>query len=163
MAADVVGYSRLIESNEERTLGALKQHRRELFDPTIAHYNGRIFKVMGDGFLVVFDSVLHAARCAVDIQRGMAARNSGVPEDRQIKFRIGVNSGDFVVDGDDLNGEGVNLASRLEGLARPGEITCSAVVREQIGNKLGLGFRDKGEHRVKNFERPVRVYIVDPT
>jgi len=161
MAADVVGYSRLIESNEERTLDALKQHRQDFFDPTIARFHGRIFKVMGDGFLVVFNSVLHAARCAVEIQRGMPARNAGIPEDRQIKFRIGINLGDFVVDGDDLNGEGVNLASRLEGLARPGEIACSAIVREQIGNKLGLDFRDKGEHRVKNIERPVRVYVVD--
>ena len=150
LAADVVGYSRLMEANEERTLGALRQHRREFFDPTVAKHGGRIFKVMGDGFLVEFGSVLNAARCAVEIQTGMHDRNAGVPDDRQIKFRIGINVGDIIVDGDDFYGDGVNLASRLEALAGPGGIACSAVVRQQIGNKLEIEFIDQGEKRAEN-------------
>ncbi len=153
LAADVVGYSRLMEANEERTLGALRQHRREFFDPTVAKHGGRIFKVMGDGFLVEFGSVLNAARCAVEIQRGMLERNAGVPEDRHIKFRIGINLGDIIVDGDDFYGDGVNMAARLEGLAGPGGIACSAVVRNQVGNKLELEFIDQGE-KTRQEHRP---------
>ena len=144
LAADVVGYSRLMEANEERTMAALRQHRREFFDPTIVKHSGRIFKVMGDGFMVEFGSVLNATRCAVEIQRGMLERNSGVPEDRHIKFRIGINLGDIIVEGDDFYGDGVNMASRLEILAGPGGIACSAVVRNQVGNKLDLEFLDQG-------------------
>ncbi len=161
VAADVVGYSRLMEANEERTLAALKQHRREFFDPTIAKHGGRIFKAMGDGFLVEFGSVLNAARCAVEIQRGMLERNAGVPEDRHIKFRIGINLGDIIVDGDDFYGDGVNMAARLEGLAWPGGIACSAIVRHQVGNRLELEFIDRGEQSVKNIAQPVHVYFVD--
>src|SRR5882724_1644438 len=161
LAADVVGYSRLMEANEERTLGALRQHRREFFDPTIAKHGGRIFKVMGDGFLVEFGSVLNAARCAVEIQRGMPDRNVGVPEDRHIKFRIGINIGDVIVDGDDFYGDGVNMAARLEGLAGPGGIACSAAVRNQIGNKLDLEFLDQGEKTVKNIAQPVHVFFIN--
>ena len=120
LAADVVGYSRLMETNEEQTLSSLRQHRREFFDPTVARHGGRIFKVMGDGFLIEFGSVLNAARCAVEIQRGMPDRNFGVSEDRHFKFRIGINLGDIIVDGDDFHGDGVNLAVRLQGLAPPG-------------------------------------------
>ena len=161
LAADVVGYSRLMEANEERTLGALRQHRREFFDPTMAKYGGRIFKVMGDGFLVEFGSVLNAARCAVEIQRGMPERNVGVPEDRHIKFRIGINLGDIIVDGDDFYGDGVNMAARLEGLAGPGGIACSAVVRNEVGSKLELEFLDQGEKTVKNIAQPVHVYFIN--
>ena len=161
LAADVVGYSRLMEANEERTLGALRQHRREFFDPTMAKHGGRIFKTMGDGFLVEFNSVLNAARCAVEIQRGMVERNAGVPEDRHIKFRIGINLGDIIVDGDDFYGDGVNMAARLEGLAGPGGIACSAVVRNQVGNKLDLEFLDQGEKTVKNIAQPVHVYFIN--
>ena len=161
LAADVVGYSRLMEANEERTLGALRQHRREFFDPTVDKHGGRIFKVMGDGLLVEFGSVLNAARCAVEIQRGMPERNAGVPEDRHIKFRIGLNLGDILVDGDDCYGDGVNIAARLEGLARPGGIACSAVVRNQVGNKLEQHFLDQGEKTIKNFAQSVHVYFVD--
>jgi adenylate cyclase len=118
-----------MEANEERTLGALRQHRREFFDPTVTTHGGRIFKVLGDGFLVEFGSVLNAARRAVEIQRGMIERNAGVPEDRHIKFRIGINLGDIIVDGDDFYGDGVNMAARLEGLAGPGGIACSAKVK----------------------------------
>ena len=161
LAADVVGYSRLMEANEERTMGALRQHRREFFDPTVAKHGGRIFKVMGDGFLVEFGSVLNAARCAVEIQRGMPERNAGVPEDRHIKFRIGINLGDIIVEGDDFYGDGVNMAARLEGLAGPGGIACSAVVRNQVGNKLELEFLDQGEKTVKNIAQPVHVYFIN--
>ena len=161
LAADVVGYSRLMEANEERTMGALRLHRREFFDPTVVKHNGRIFKVMGDGFLVEFNSVLNAARCAVEIQRGMVERNAGVPEDRHIKFRIGINLGDLIVEGDDFYGDGVNMAARLEGLAGPGGIACSAVVRNQVGNKLELEFLDQGEKTVKNVAQPVHVYFIN--
>ena len=161
LAADVVGYSRLMEANEERTLGALRQHRREFFDPTVVKHGGRIFKVMGDGFLVEFGSVLKAARCAVEIQRGMFERNTGIPEDRHIKFRIGINLGDIIVDEGDVYGDGVNMAARLEALAGPGGIACSAVVRHQVGNKLELEFVDQGEKSVKNVAQPVHVYFIN--
>jgi adenylate cyclase len=161
LAADVVGYSRLMEANEERTMGALRLHRREFFDPTVVKHSGRIFKVMGDGFLVEFNSVLNAARCAVEIQRGMVERNAGFPEDRHIKFRIGINLGDLIVEGDDFYGDGVNMAARLEGLAGPGGIACSAVVRNQVGNKLELEFLDQGEKTVKNIAQPVHVYFIN--
>jgi adenylate cyclase len=161
LAADVVGYSRLMEANEERTMGALRQHRREFFDPTVTKHGGRIFKVMGDGFLIEFGSVINAARCAVEIQRGMLERNSGVPEDRHIKFRIGINVGDLIVDGDDFYGDGVNMAARLEGLASPGGIACSAAARNQIGNKLEMEFLDQGERTVKNIAQPVHVYFIN--
>lgn len=161
LAADVVGYGRLMEANEERTLAALRHHRREFFDPTLARYGGRLFKVMGDGFLVEFSSVTSALQCAVDIQRGMPGRNTGVPEDRQIRFRIGINVGDLIVDGDDFFGDGVILATRLEGLARPGGIACSAATRHQIGNKLDINFADQGEIAVKNASQPVHVFFVD--
>ena len=161
MAADVVGYSRLMETNEERTLGALRQHRREFFDPIVARHKGRIFKVMGDGFLVEFGSVIDAARCAVEIQTGMPERNAGVPEDRHIKFRIGINLGDVIVDGDDFYGDGVNMAARLEGLAMPGGIACSAVVRNQVRNKIEVEFLDQGEKTVKNIAQPVHVYFIN--
>ncbi len=160
LAADVVGYSRLMEANEERTMAALKHHRREFFDPTMAKHGGRIFKVMGDGFLVEFGSVLNAARCAVEIQRGMPERNEGVPEDRHIKFRIGINVGDLIVDGDDFYGDGLNMAARLEALAPPGGIACSAAVRSQIGNKLEMDFLDQGEVAVKNITQPVHLFFI---
>ena len=161
LAADVVGYSRLMGANEEQTLGALREHRRDFFDPTVARHGGRIFKMMGDGFLIEFGSVLNAARCAVEIQRGMLERNVGVPEDRHFKFRMGINLGDVIVDGDDFHGDGVNLAVRLQGLAIPGGIACSAAVRHEIGNKLDVDFVDQGDKAVKNVVRPVRVYFAN--
>jgi adenylate cyclase len=161
LAADVVGYSRLMEANEEGTLSALRRHRREVFDPAVARHGGRIFKTMGDGFLVEFASVLNAARCAVEIQRVMPARNAGLAEDRHIRFRIGLHVGDLIVEGDDFYGDGVNLAARLEGLAGPGGIACSAMVRQQIGNRLEVGFLDQGAKAVKNIAEPVHVFFVD--
>lgn len=161
LAADVVGYGRLMEANEERALAALRHHRRDFFDPTVTKHGGRLFKVMGDGFLVEFSSVTSAVKCAVEIQRGMPGRNIGVPEDRQIKFRIGINVGDLVVEGDDFLGDGVILATRLEGLAKPGGIACSASARSQIGNNLDLNFADQGEITVKNASQPVHVFFVE--
>jgi adenylate cyclase len=163
MAADVVGYSRLMEANEERTLGALRQLRREFFDPTIARHRGRIFKTLGDGFLVEFGSVIDATRCALDVQAGMPDRNDGVPEDRHIRFRIGLHVGDMIVEGDDVYGDGVNIAARLEGLASPGGIACSAAVHDHVGNKLAIDFADQGEKTVKNMAHPLHVYFVNPT
>lgn len=160
LAADIVGYTRLMEADEAQTIAALRQLRREFFDSTVAKHRGRIFKVMGDGFLVEFGSVLNATLCAVEIQRGMIERNDCVPDGRQIVFRIGVNLGDLVVDGDDFYGDGVNLASRLEGVARPGGIVCSAAVREQIGNRLDLAIVDEGTKAFKNIAQPVRIYSI---
>ncbi len=162
LAADVVGYSRLMEANEEATMTALKGHRREVLDPAVADHGGRIFKTMGDGFLVEFSSVVAAMRCALDVQRAMAGRNAGLPEDRHIRFRIGLNLGDLIVDGDDFYGDGLNLAARIEGLAPPGGIACSSIVRDQIGNRLDIAFADMGERTVKNIGQPVRVFAVEP-
>ncbi|WP_027682998.1 adenylate/guanylate cyclase domain-containing protein [Rhizobium leguminosarum] len=161
LAADVVGYSRLLEANEEETLNALRQHRRELFDPAVANHGGHIIKLMGDGFLVEFGSVLSAARCAVEIQRGMLERNMGIPADRHFAFRIGLNLGDIVFDADDFHGDGINVAVRLQALAAPGGIACSAAVRHEVANKLGLDFADQGAMNVKNISRPVHVYFAD--
>ena len=158
LCADVAGYSRLMGADEEGTLGALKSHRRELIDPLIAQHKGRIVKTTGDGMLVEFASVVDAVRCAVVLQQGMADRNANLPEGERIRFRIGINLGDVIVDEGDLFGDGVNVAARLEALAQPAEICVSASVREQVGEKLPIGFADLGEHEVKNIARPVRVY-----
>lgn len=160
MAADIVGYSRLMEANEERTLASLRQLRREFFDPTVARHRGRIFKTIGDGFLVEFGSVIDATRCAVDVQSGMPDRNEPVPEDRHIRFRVGLHVGDMIIEGDDVYGDGVNIAARLEGLAAPGGIACSAAVRDHVGNKLEIEFLDQGEKTVKNIAQPLHVYFV---
>ena len=162
LAADVVGYSRLMEANEERTMAALKQHRREFFDPTMEKHGGRIFKVMGDGFLVEFGSVVGAVQCAVDIQAQTAARNHAVPEDQRIIFRIGVNLGDVIVDGADLYGDGVNVAARLEGLADPGGICLSAKAHQEVHGKVDAHFTDCGEQVLKNITQAVRVYKTSP-
>src|SRR5215467_13961935 len=127
ISADVAGYSRLMGADESRTLAALKAHRRELIDPKIAEYGGRIVKTTGDGLLLEFPSVVDAIRCAVDMQRRMADRNAGVPPEQRIEFRIGINVGDIIVDGDDIYGDGVNVAARLEALADPGGICVSAI------------------------------------
>ena len=150
MAADVVGYSRLMGANEVATLTALKEHRAALVDPAIAEHQGRIVKLTGDGMLVEFPSVVSAVECAAEIQHDMRSRNVDVPEDRRIEFRIGINLGDVIVDEDDIFGEGVNVASRLEGVAKPGGVAVSSSVRENIGNKLDFLFEDMGEaaHRV---------------
>jgi adenylate cyclase len=136
LAADVAGYSRLMGADEEGTLERLKTHRRQLVDPKIREHRGRIVKTTGDGMLVDFPSVVDAVRCAVEIQRGMVDRNADIPEDERITFRIGVNLGDVIIDGDDIYGDGVNIAARLEALAEPGGICISRVVRDQTRDKL---------------------------
>src|SRR5499427_7295849 len=147
-------------ADEEKTLAALKSHRRELIDPLIGQHRGRIFKTTGDGMLIEFASVVDAVRCAVVVQKGMEDRNTNLPERERIRLRIGINLGDVIVDEGDMFGDGVNVAARIEALAAPGEICVSASVREQIGEKLPIGFADFGEHSVKNIARPVRVYRV---
>ena len=161
VSLDVAGYSRLMGLDESGTLVALKAHRRELIDSKIAEYGGRIVKTTGDGLLVEFPSVVDAVRCAVDVQRGMAERNEGVAPDQRLDFRIGINVGDIIIDGDDILGDGVNIAARLEALADPGGICVSRVVRDQVLDKLTFTFEDLGAHQVKNIARPVDVYRVD--
>jgi adenylate cyclase len=160
LAADVVGYSRLMGADEEGTLAALKELRRELADPRIDEHRGRIVKTTGDGVLVEFASIVDAVRCAVAVQRGMAAHNAAVPIDRRIEFRIGINLGDIIVEDDDIFGDGVNIAARLEALAEPGGICVSRVVRDQVHDKLDFAFEDRGEHQIKNIARPVHVYRI---
>ncbi len=158
MATDVVGYSRLMELDEAGTLTALKAHREELIDPIITEHRGRIVKLMGDGALVEFASVVDAVECAVAIQQAMAERTAGSSEKNPIEFRIGVNLGDVIVEGDDIYGDGVNLAARLEGLAEPGGICISDKVHSEIRAKLDATFADGGEEVVKNITEPVRVW-----
>jgi len=159
-AADIAGYSRLMASDEEGTLRQLKAYRKELVDTKITEHRGRIVKTTGDGALVEFVSVVDAVRCAVDIQRGMAERNTNVPADKRIQFRIGINVGDIIIDGDDIFGDGVNVAARLEALADPGGIMVSSVVHDQVRDKLSFGFEDMGEQTVKNIARPIGVHRV---
>jgi adenylate cyclase len=160
LAADVAGYSRLMGADEAGTLAALKAHRAELTDVKIAEHRGRVVKLTGDGMLVEFPSVVNAVTCAAEIQGKMRERNAGVPESRRIEFRIGVNIGDVIVEGDDIYGDGVNVAARLEGIAKPGGIALSGTVRDHLGNRLDLAFEDIGEQVLKNINRPVRVFRV---
>ena len=160
LAADVVGYSRLMEVDEAGTLARLKTHRLELIDPTIARHRGRIIKTTGDGLLVEFQSVVDAVQCACEIQTRMARRNADVSPARAIQLRIGINLGDVIVEGDDIFGDGVNVAARLEALAEPGSICVSAAVRDQVGARLDARFEDLGEQSVKNITRPIRIYQV---
>jgi class 3 adenylate cyclase/pimeloyl-ACP methyl ester carboxylesterase len=158
LAADVVGYSRLMQADEVGTLEALKAHRRALVDRTIAGHRGRIVKTTGDGALVEFASVVDAVGCAVAIQRGMVSRNASVAEDKRIVFRIGINVGDIIIDGDDIFGDGVNIAARLEALCDPGGLCISRAANDQIRDKLSLAFADMGEQAVKNISRAVGVF-----
>ena len=160
LAADIVGFSRLMGADEAGTLATFKRHRNELLDPKITDHKGRIVKVTGDGMLVEFPSVVNAVACAAEIQRNMRQRNEAVSVDRRIEFRIGVNLGDVIVEDDDIFGDGVNVASRLEAIAEPGGIAVSASVRDQVGSRLNLAFEDKGEHSLKNIKQNVRVYTV---
>lgn len=160
LAADVVAYTRLMGEEEAETLAALKAHRTELVEPKAAQYNGRTIKLMGDGALMEFPSVIEAIIFAVEVQLGMRSRNVDVPEDRQILFRIGINIGDVMVEDDDIYGDGVNLAARLEGLAEPGGICVSRTVRNQVRDKIKLTFADRGEIGVKNVARPIRVFAL---
>ena len=160
LAADVVGYSRLMGVDEVGTLARLKSHREALIDRAISEYSGRIVKEMGDGLLVEYPSVVEAVQCAVEIQGAMATRNADVPQDRRIVFRVGINVGDVIVMGDDIHGDGVNVAARIEALTPPGGICISRPARDQVRDKLDLALEDLGEHQVKNIARPVRVFRV---
>jgi class 3 adenylate cyclase len=158
LSADVFGYSRLMGVDEIGTLRSLKSHRRELVDRRITEHHGRIVKTTGDGMLVEFASVVDAVACAVNIQREMLARNAAVSEERQIVFRIGINVGDIIIDGDDIFGDGVNIAARLEALCEPGGVCISRAANEQIRDKLSLAFADLGEQTVKNIAHAIGVY-----
>src|SRR6266404_5598231 len=163
LAADVAGYSRLMGADEEGTLAALKAIRRELGDPKIAEHHGRIVKTTGDGLLVEFASVVDAVRCAVEMQRAMPERNTGVAADNRIELRIGINLGDVIVEGDDLYGDRVNIAARIEALAEPSAVFVSNTVHDHVRDRLPFVFEDLGEQQVKNIARPVRVYRVRGT
>src|SRR5262245_22200775 len=163
LAADVVGYSRLMEQDEAGTFARLRAHRKELFEPEITAHHGRIFKLMGDGILAEFASVVEAIECAVALQEGMARRNSGAPPEHRIEARVGVNLGDVIVEKDeagavDMHGEGVIIANRLQTLAEPGGICVSQTVVSHVGHKIAVDFELIGEQRVKNIAEPVRVF-----
>jgi adenylate cyclase len=160
LAADVAGYSSLMGVDEDGTLASLKAHRQELFDPKVAEFRGRIVKTTGDGILVEFASAVDAVRCAVEIQHALAQRNSPVPDNRRIKFRIGINVGDIIIDDGDIYGDGVNVAARIEALAEPGAICISDNAYQQVKGKFPLDVIDIGEQRLKNIIQPVRVYGV---
>jgi adenylate cyclase len=160
LVADVVGYSRLMEADETGTLTTLKTLRSELFDPTVTRHNGRTVKLMGDGALIEFASVFDSVECAVAIQAAMRERNADIPAERSIVFRIGINLGDIIHEDDDIYGDGVNVAARLEAMAEPGGIYLSDIVRQSIGTKLDLKLEDLGEHQVKNITKAVHVFRV---
>ncbi|MEJ1996345.1 MAG: tetratricopeptide repeat protein [Limibacillus sp.] len=158
LAADVVGYSHLMESAEAETLAALKAHREELFDNLVKAHHGRIFKLMGDGSLAEFASVVDAVTCAISIQEGMVERNARIPEAERVRFRIGIHLGDVIVESDDLYGDGVNVAARLEAMAAPDGLCISRQAYDQIGGKLRSRFEDLGDQQLKNISRPVQVF-----
>jgi class 3 adenylate cyclase len=160
VAADVAGYSRLMSTDEEGTLNGLKSHRRELVDPKIKEYGGRIVKTTGDGLLVEFPSVIDAVQCCLDVQQEMLAKNKTIPVDKRIQFRMGVNLGDVIIDGDDIFGNGVNIAARLEAMSDPGGICISQAVLQQVKQRLRLNLEDLGERALKNIEEPVRSYRI---
>lgn len=160
LAADVVGYSALMEQDEAATFERLRTRRTELFEPEIARHHGRVFKLMGDGLLAEFGSVVDAVECAVSLQRGMAERNAAVPEEERFEVRIGINIGEVIVDGEDRYGEGVNVAARLEQLALAGGICVSGKVAKEVEKKLAFGFDSAGRQKVKNIEEPIDVYHV---
>ena len=154
LAADVVGYSRLMEQDEAGTFERLRALRKELFEPEIEKHNGRVFKLMGDGLLAEFASIVDAVECATVLQRGIVERSDALADGRRIEVRIGINLGDVIVEGDDRHGEGVNIAARLQQLADPGGIAVSGTVFNHVKNKLALEFESMGEHRVKNIAEP---------
>lgn len=162
LAADISGYSRLMTVDEEGTHARVKRYRRELIEPAIAEHHGRLIKTSGDGFLAMFDSPVEAVRCAIVIQQSMVGRNAALPRDQWMLFRIGVNLGDVIVEADDIYGDGVNIAARLEGIAKPGELYISGGVYEQIKNKLVCGYKSLGDRKVKNITEPISVYRVLP-
>ena len=163
LAADVVGYTRLMEADEAGTVAALKARRKQVLQPLVATHQGRIFKVTGDGVLDEFSSAVNAVQCAVDLQQAMGIANSDQPKDRHIVLRIGVNLGDVMVEGSDLYGEGVNIAARLEAIAEPGGILISGTAHEHVRTKVKVGFEELGTQTLKNIAQPVRLYRVTGT
>jgi class 3 adenylate cyclase len=163
LAADVAGYSRLMGADEEGTHERLRAHLRELIEPKIAEHHGRIIKNTGDGFLAEFASIVDGVRCAVEVQRGMAERNEAFPPEKRIEFRIGINLGDVIAEADDIFGDGVNIAARLEALAEPGSVFVSNTAYDHVRDRLPFTFEDLGEQQVKNIARAVRVYRVRDT
>src|SRR5271170_2943570 len=162
LAADVVGYSRLASTDEDRTLTRLRGLRSDLIDPAIAAHHGRVVKRTGDGILIEFRSVVDAVRCAIELQNGMAERNAGLPPERRIEFRVGIHLGDVVEEADgDLMGDGVNIAARLEGIGKPGAICLSEQAYWQVKSRLDLKVSDLGSTHLKNIAEPVRVYALD--
>src|SRR6185312_3428759 len=162
LAADVVGYSRLTGADEDRTLARLRALRSDLIDPTIAVHKGRVVKRTGDGALVEFRSVVEAVRCAIEVQNGMVERNAGVPSERRIEFRIGIHLGDVVEESDgDLMADGINIAARLEGIAKPGAICLSEDAYRQVKSRLDLFVSDLGAAQLKNIAEPIRVYSLE--
>ena len=162
LAADVVGFSRLAGADEERTLARLRALRSDLIDPTIAVHHGRVVKRTGDGALVEFRSVVDAVRCAIEVQNGMVERNAGLPPERHIEFRIGIHLGDVVEESDgDLMGDGVNIAARLEGIAKPGAICLSEDAYRQVASRIDLAISDLGATQLKNIAEPVRIYSLE--
>src|SRR6476660_1028429 len=161
LAADVVGYSKLAASDEERTLARLRALRSDLIDPTIALHHGRVVKRTGDGVLIEFRSVVDAVRCAIEIQNGMVERNAGLPPERRIEFRVGIHLGDVVEESDgDLMGDGVNIAARLEGIAEPGGICLSEDAYRQVKSRLDPAVADRGQIQLRNIAEPIRVYAL---
>jgi adenylate cyclase len=158
LAADVVGYSRLMGADEAGTLAALKRHRETIFDPAVAAHHGRIVKLIGDGALVEFGSVVDAVNCALSVQRSGAPLPDATARRLKIVLRIGINLGDVIIEGDDIYGDGVNIAARLEPLAEPGGICVSSIVNESIGNRIDVRFQDAGDITVKNIDRPIRIW-----
>ena len=160
LAADVVGYSRLVTEDEAGTLEALKARRKKVLEPLVAKHRGRIFKLMGDGVFVEFASAVNAVECAVDVQKGMADSNAGAAPGQPLQLRVGINLGEVVVEDGDLYGDGVNLAMRLQELAEPGGICVSAKVHAEVARKLDLAYEDLGERALKNIAEPVRVFRI---
>ena len=162
VAGDIAGYSRLMQIDEEGTHGRVKRIERELIEPSIAEHHGRLVKTTGDGFLAIFDSPVEAVRCGIVIQQNMVGRNASLPKHHWIEYRIGVNLGDVIIEADDVYGDGVNIATRLEGIADPGQVYISGGIYEQIKHKLVCGYESLGDRKVKNITDPVRVYRVLP-
>jgi adenylate cyclase len=161
LSADVVGYSRLMGIDEAGTLSRLNALRRELIDPAIAAHSGRVVKLMGDGALVEFASAVDAVTCAIEIQRQLRKQDAGGSEADPIRFRIGINVGDIIIEGEDILGDGVNIAARIEGIAEPGGISISEDAWRQVQGKVAVNFVDAGEQSLKNIARPVRVYRLE--
>src|SRR6201996_5291678 len=162
VAADIAGYSRLMEIDEEGTHRRVKRIERDLIEPSIAEHHGRLVKTTGDGFIAIFDSPVEAVRCSIVIQQNLIGRNASVPQTYRIEYRMGVNLGDVIIEPDDVYGDGVNIASRIEGIAAPGQVFISGGIYEQIKHKVVCGYESLGDRRVKNITDPVRVYRVLP-